>query len=196
MGIFSFFGTSEKKDISSSGVLEDLSEEQKTFFLKENDRLEIEVKQAEAQSGDSNNGTIGKGLQKLLGENHIPTSAKEKEEFEQYQLQNTKRHAMLENCAEVQQLLLSCLKNGSYTEKFTMCNERTKAMFNCIDSQKKSLSLLGYESARSVKESEFIKGKADDLFVKHFGKEGLSLEDEIKEQFVDDLENTRVMLWK
>lgn len=194
MGLFSLFSSSRpEQNIEDSDLLRDLPEDQKKYFLKQDLKLKIETKKAESQ--DELNNLSSKVLQQQQ-QNKQSKTAHEIQKFEEYRAKNTKRASVLENCSEIQMLLFQCLQNGTYSEKLTMCNVRTKAMFNCIETQRKTLSQLGFEAARSIDDAERIKGISDDLFVKHFGKDGLQITDDSIAKHEEALENMQMEIWK
>lgn len=196
MGIFSVFtagGSGGSKIEENDSLLKELPESQRTYFLKKDAKLEVESKQEDYSS----NPTSDLAVRVVRTESDMKKlSAKEAQDLEAYKQVNTRRAAVLENCSEIQMLLLQCLKHGDFKEKLSLCNTRTNAMFNCIDAQKKALSALGYESARSIDEAVHIKGISDDLFVKNFGQDGLNVSEESTQSFVDAVDDTRLSLWK
>lgn len=180
---------SKPKPLEESEAVLSLSDEEKEFFLKENTKLEIEAKHAEQS-------TTSKVSQKSVLSKFKPAETpQEILELENYSSEKTLRVAVLENCSEVQQLLLQCLKTGGFRERISMCSDRSSAVFNCVDMQKHSLKRLGYDSARSIAEKQYIQGKSDDLFMAHFGREGLKVSDETVDAFKEAVEQTRLDFW-
>ncbi|ORX96096.1 hypothetical protein K493DRAFT_351052 [Basidiobolus meristosporus CBS 931.73] len=53
-------------------------------------------------------------------------------------------NAALENCADLEWDMQSCLKNGSWLDKFVQCSQQSEAFWNCIRQQKDKLKELGY----------------------------------------------------
>lgn len=182
MGLYSWLGW-KQQDTSKDEIIQNLSPEQQQYFAREDLKLHIETNKAASKENPKvNNDTL-----------HTP---EEKRALEEFKRENTTRAAVLENCAEVQMMLMQCLKTGTYREKATMCNSRTQALFNCIEKQKTALALLGYESSRSIDEAQHIKGISDDLFVEFYGKDGLEVGENKADKFQKKLEHLEIKLWK
>ncbi|KAK9761858.1 hypothetical protein K7432_012919 [Basidiobolus ranarum] len=52
--------------------------------------------------------------------------------------------AALENCAELEWDMHTCLQNGSLLDKFSQCSKQSEAFWQCIRQQKDKLKELGY----------------------------------------------------
>lgn len=74
--------------------------------------------------------------------------------------------AALENCAEEQYDWSNCMKNGSWTERATMCRDTVRKFERCYNMQSRLLKALGYLQTynRSPEVDEDIQMHADALY--------------------------------
>ncbi|KAK3397924.1 hypothetical protein B0T20DRAFT_235697 [Sordaria brevicollis] len=74
--------------------------------------------------------------------------------------------AALENCAEEQYDWNNCMKNGSWTERATMCRDTVRKFERCYNMQSRLLKALGYLQTynRSPEVDEDIQMHADALY--------------------------------
>ncbi|KAI4166819.1 MAG: hypothetical protein LQ343_007720 [Gyalolechia ehrenbergii] len=81
--------------------------------------------------------------------------------------------AALENCAEEQEAMSDCYRNGSWKSKMTMCRPENKAFERCYTMQARFLKALGYLSAydRPAEIDERIQMHADTLYHRMLAQE-------------------------